>query len=284
MRVARNVGLSLGALVGGIALAIGTREAVLATPLIFGAAMIVNAVGILRLPAESRDAHRMPESANRMVALKDIRFMVLALVNGFLTSYSVLIAAIVPLWVVTGTQAPDPTTAVVLIVNTGLVILLQVRATKNADTPEGPGRLLRMSGIAFFLACGSLTLSHDTGAVLAVALVVTATVFLTAAEMFQSAASWTLLSRLAVPRQRGAYSGVWGSGVRLQSVVGPAAFVWLVAGRSGLGWLVIGLALLLLGVACPGLIRWAERGRMPGEPEPSSRPPHAPEQVPPEPA
>ena len=44
LRAARNVGFSLGALAGGIALAIGTRAAITSVPLATGAVLILNAV------------------------------------------------------------------------------------------------------------------------------------------------------------------------------------------------------------------------------------------------
>jgi hypothetical protein len=267
MRATLNIGITLGALVSGIALAIGTRSAIVTTPLIFGVAMVVNAIAIARMPADRRsgDREHAEGSGPHGSVLRDGRFVVLAVVNGLLTSHSVLLAAIIPLWAVTGTSAPNPTTAVVYVVNTTMAVLLQVRATKNVERPAGPGRLLRWTGVAFFVGCCALLVSHDTGTVLAFALIVLAAVCFTGAELWQSAASWTLLSRLAPTRQRGAYSGVWGSGVQLQSVVAPAAFIWLIAGRDGLGWLGIGLVLLVLGVASPALVRWAEHRHIAGE-------------------
>jgi Major Facilitator Superfamily len=260
MRTTANIGIAAGSLISGAALATGTRSALIATPLISGAAMAANAIFVWYLPREGRQRHDS-SSASRRVALTDVRFMALAVANGFLTLHGVLTAAIVPLWAVTGTRAPSVTTAVVYIVNTVLVILLQVRATKGAQSPGAAGRLLATAGLAFFAACIALLLSHDASKLLALALVVAATVFLTAAELWQSAASWTLLSRLARPGELGAYSGVWGSGAQLQSIVGPAAFIWMVAGGNGLGWLPIGCLLLLLGIASPALVRWVESNR-----------------------
>jgi len=262
MRATSNVGIAIGALISGIALATGTRGALIATPIISGLLMVSNAIFVQRMPRENR-GHHESGSGSRRAALKDFRFLILALVNGFLTLHGVLTAAILPLWAVTGTRAPDATTAVIYIVNTALVILLQVRAAKGADSPGAPGRLLVMTGIAFFAACGALTLSHNATELLAFTLVVIATIFLTAAELWQSAASWALLSKLALPGQRGAYSGVWNSGIQLQNMVGPAAFIWLVAGRSGFGWLIMGSVLLVLGFLCPPLVRWAESNRGP---------------------
>ena len=215
------LGIAVGALISGIALATGTRDAVIATPVLSGLLMVSNAIFVQRLPRENR-AHHESGSTSSRAALKDFRFLILALVNGLLTSHGVLTAVILPLWAVTGTRAPDVTTAAIYILNTALVVLLQVRAAKGADSPGAFKRLLVMTGIAFFLASGALTLSHDASEFLALTLVLIATVFLTTAELWQSAASWALLSKLARPGQRGAYSGVWNSGAQLQDMVGPA--------------------------------------------------------------
>ena len=50
MRSARNVGYTLGALAGGIALAIGTRTAIMAVPILTGVLLLLNAVMVSRLP------------------------------------------------------------------------------------------------------------------------------------------------------------------------------------------------------------------------------------------
>ena len=50
MRSARNVGYTLGALAGGIALAIGTRSAITAVPMLTGGLLVLNAVMVARLP------------------------------------------------------------------------------------------------------------------------------------------------------------------------------------------------------------------------------------------
>ena len=56
MRSARNVGYTLGALAGGIALAIGTREAIMAVPILTGVLLLLNAVMVSRLPTIERPA------------------------------------------------------------------------------------------------------------------------------------------------------------------------------------------------------------------------------------
>jgi predicted MFS family arabinose efflux permease len=50
MRSARNVGYTLGALAGGIALAIGTRTAITAVPVLTGVLLLLNAAMVMTLP------------------------------------------------------------------------------------------------------------------------------------------------------------------------------------------------------------------------------------------
>jgi hypothetical protein len=63
MRAARNVGYTLGALAGGIALAIGTREAIIAVPILTGVLLLLNAVMVAMLPSIERPAAPAARSA-----------------------------------------------------------------------------------------------------------------------------------------------------------------------------------------------------------------------------
>ncbi|UUZ57994.1 MFS transporter [Nocardioides sp. B-3] len=87
-RAARNVGYTLGAGTAGVALGIGTREAIIAVPLITAGLLVINAVMISFLPALTRkvevavgtDVHVTP------AALKNKGFLVPAMCNGVLSS------------------------------------------------------------------------------------------------------------------------------------------------------------------------------------------------------
>src|SRR4051794_24324514 len=89
MRSARNVGYTLGALAGGIALAIGTRSAIMAVPILTGGLLVLNAVMVSRLPTIERPAPSvaLDETATPAPpAWRNLGFVSLSICNGVLNS------------------------------------------------------------------------------------------------------------------------------------------------------------------------------------------------------
>ena len=148
MRAARNVGYTLGALAGGIALAIGTREAIIAVPILTGVLLLLNAVMVATLPVDR--AARGPRRARRgrpapaPPAWRNLGFVVLSACNGVLTSNQVLLNVVVPLWLVERTDAPHTLLAWLFGTNTVMAVALQVRASRGSETVPGALRAVRL--------------------------------------------------------------------------------------------------------------------------------------------
>jgi len=108
MRAARNVGYTLGAASGGIALAIGSRPAIIAVPILTGALLVLNAVMIAFLPQVQRELSASGAEHHHVSpgALRNLGFVALAACNGVLSSHQVLLNVVVPLWLVERTDAP----------------------------------------------------------------------------------------------------------------------------------------------------------------------------------
>ena len=133
-RAARNVGYTLGAGTAGVALGIGTREAIVAIPLITAALLLVNSVMIAFLPAIRRkvEVTTGPELQVSPGAFKNVGFVTLGVCNGVLSSNQVLLNVVVPLWLIERTDAPQTLLAWLFGTNTVLAVLLQVRASRGA--------------------------------------------------------------------------------------------------------------------------------------------------------
>ena len=150
LRAARNVGFSLGALAGGIALAIGTKSAITGVPLATGAVLIINAVMVARLPSVERPTRPAPPSGHQFTvtppAWRNRGFVVLSITNAVLTSNQVLLNVVVPLWLVERTDAPHTLLAWLFGTNTVMAVLLQVRASRGSETVDGALRAVRCRG------------------------------------------------------------------------------------------------------------------------------------------
>ena len=253
MRSARNVGYTLGALAGGIALALGTREAIIAVPLLTGVLLLGNVVMVARLPAlqgpepevETPEQQAPPASP----AWRNHGFVLLAACNGVLSSHQILLNVVVPLWLVERTDAPHWTLAWLFGTNTVMAVALQVRASRGSETVAGGLRAMRLAGWSFVLSCLIISFTHDTVGWVSIVLVWLGHVTITGAELWQSAADWGFQSELSDHRRLGDYQGVWGIGYQLEPIIFPALYTFLALQWGTPGWAVIAA----IGVAAAAL-------------------------------
>ena len=263
LRAARNVGYSLGALAGGVALAIGTRTAITAVPLLTGGLLVLNALMILTLPALDRPARPSAEGdeqvASAPTAWRNPGFIVLSLCNGVLTSNQVLLNVVVPLWLVERTDAPHTLLAWLFGTNTVLAVALQVRAARGAETVNGALRAVRLSGLAFLASCLVIGTTHETVGWVSIVLIWAGHVTITGAELWQSASDWGFQSELSDHRRLGDYQGVWSLGHQAEPIIFPGLFTFLALQWGEPGWAVIAvLAVSAAAIAHPAA-RSAER-------------------------
>ena len=241
-RSARNVGYTLGAGASGIALGIGL-EAVELVPLVTGAVLVLNAVMIRAvLPAVDRPVpvHTVEDTVSAApAAWRNRGFVVLALCNGALSSNQVLLNVVVPLWIVERTDAPDTLIAWLFGTNTVLAVLLQVRASRVADSVDGSLKAVRWSGWAFVVSCVLIAITHETHGWIVIVLMWAAHITITGAELWQSASDWCFTSELSDHRRLGDYQGVWGLGYQVEPIIFPALYTFLALEWGTPGWVVI---------------------------------------------
>ncbi|EON22998.1 major facilitator transporter [Nocardioides sp. CF8] len=260
-RAARNVGYSLGAGTAGVALGIGTREAIIAIPLITAALLSINAVMVSFLPAIKRkvEVSTGPDLHITPAALKNKGFLVLGVCNGVLSSNQILLNVVVPLWLVERTDAPHTLLAWLFGTNTVLAVLLQVRASRGADSVNGSLRAVRRSGWAFVLSCLVLSVTHETVGWVSIVLIWIGHITITGAELWQSASDWGFTAELSDPRRMGDYQGVWGLGYQIEPLVFPALYTFLALTWGAPGWAVIALIGITAAAVSHPAARAAER-------------------------
>ncbi|QCW50165.1 MFS transporter [Nocardioides dongxiaopingii] len=261
MRAARNVGYTLGAGAGGVALGIGSREAIIAVPLLTGGLLVLNAVMIAFLPAVERPPRASGGPLEKMgpAALRNPGFVVLSLCNGVLGSNQILLNVVVPLWLVERTDAPQQLLAWLFGTNTVLAVLLQVRASRGSETVAGSLRAVRWSGWAFVLSCLVLSVTHETTGWISIVLIWVGHITITGAELWQSASGWGFASELSDHRRLGDYQGVWGMGYQVESIAFPALYTFLALQWGAPGWAVIATIAVTAAVVSHPAARAAER-------------------------
>ncbi|MFJ3660014.1 MFS transporter [Streptomyces sp. NPDC090119] len=278
MRSLFNVGFMLGAAIAGSALAVGSRSAFYAVALLTAVAHACCAVITWRLPGRAKKAAEpdSPAEPRSRSGLRDIRFVSLALLCGVLEFYQPILMVALPLWIIGHTEAPSSVNAVLLILDTVLVIAFQVAASRGAETAAGAARTLRRSGVLLAACCLVFALTENVSAVVAVPLLLVGTAVLVLGELSQAAGSWGLSLHLPPAGRQGEYQGVFALGRGLQQTAGPFLVTALAVGQGRIGWVLLATLLLFAGLACPPLARAAEAAKQaaaqadpsPAHPEP----------------
>ncbi|MFD0532191.1 hypothetical protein ACFQ1I_45615 [Kitasatospora arboriphila] len=137
-----------------------------------------------------------------------------------------------PLWLVHRTEAPHALVPAFLVVNTVLVVLLQLRVSAWAEGPHGALKALRWYGAALLACCLLLAASTGGGPGWASAALLAAAGLVTLAELLRSVSSWELAVSLAPPRARASYLGVAGMAQSVQKSVGPLLLTGVVTAAA----------------------------------------------------
>lgn len=152
--------------------------------------------------------------------LADRPFLAVSVLNGVLTCYLAVLTVALPLWISLRTAAPAWTVGALVVLNTGLVVAVQVRASRGADTVPGAAVAVRRSGVALLVACLAFAFSGSVPAAAAVAVLVAGLGAFTVAEVLHSAGSRE--SRSASHRRTGRGStsvcSPWAAGSTTRSV------------------------------------------------------------------
>jgi hypothetical protein len=261
LRSVTNVGIGVGTCLAALALQADTRAAysagILADDFSY---LVVIALFAVVLPSPPKGAGRAAAEADGPnPALRDLPFLAVTALNGLLCLQFSMIEVGVPLWLVRETAAPRWMVSGSLLVNTVLVVLLQVRAARGTERIGTAARACGRGGLLLAGSCAVLALAHGLPGWVA-ALVLAAGVGLQAlGEVVSQAGGWALSYALAPEGAHGAYQGVFNSGAAAAMMLGPALVAWLVIGHGVLGWALLALLFTAGGLAMAPTVRWAQR-------------------------
>ncbi|NGO80936.1 MFS transporter [Streptomyces sp. YC504] len=258
-----NAGLAVGAGLGGVALSLGTDGAYLTVFAIDAVSFLACAYVLTRLPA----VEPVPAAEGaKLAVLRDRPYAVMTLLNTVLLLRMPLLSLGIPLWITERTEAPEWLVSALFILNTGAVMLFQVRTARAVTGLGTAARAIRRSGVLMLLTCGVFALSTGVSAWAAAIALIGGSVLLVVAEMLQSAGSWQLGFDLAPPGRIGEYQGFFGTGVTVARTLGPLLLTLLLIEVGAAGWLLLGGLILTASYALGPVTRWAAAARPADEP------------------
>lgn len=233
-----NAGLAVGAGLGGLALHAGTQAAYLGVFAVDAVSFVVCAGLLLRLPSV---APRVPvEKTHGSGVLRDRPYAVITLLNTVLLLRMPLLSLGIPLWIADRTAAPTWLVSALFVLNTGAVMVFQVRMARAVTGLASATRAVRRSGWVMLAACAVFALSAGASPWVAVGALVVGAVLQVVAEMGQSAGSWQLSFDLAPAERVGEYQGFFGTGVTVARTLGPLVLTTLLVEWGTPGWLLLG--------------------------------------------
>lgn len=229
-----NVGFVVGAGGGGVVLQLDEPTGFTVLLLANSASFVAGVFVLSTMPAGA------PPRQDRTIVLTDRRYLAVCVLNGLLMTYIAVLTVALPLWIVHRTEAPAWTVGGLMVLNTVLVVLWQVRASRGSETVPGAATAIRRSGWLLLVACLVFAVSGHLVALVA------GVVVLTVAEMLHSAGSWGVSFGLAPEDRQGQYLGAFTMGTRIYDTVGPGLVTALTLGAGPPGWAALGVLYLTL--------------------------------------
>jgi len=259
LRAVTNVGISVGTLLAGLALAVDTRAAYLSVFVLNASTFLATAVVLGRLP------HVPPVPASphgpALRVLRDRPYVAATALNSVFALHFGLLEIAMPLWVAQRTSAPTWFVSVLLLVNTSSCVLFQVRVARGLDLVPDAARAYRTAGVFVGVACVTFAAAADEPLWLAVPLLLVAAGLHVMGEMLGSAGQWGVSMGLAPAESQGQYQGFSATGFAASQMLGPVVLTLLCIEWGRPGWLLLGLVFAATAAGLPPVAAWALRTR-----------------------
>jgi MFS family permease len=256
LRAVTNVAMGSGALLGGLALTVDRTWAYLAVFALDSATTIFTGLLYSRLP-HLEPAPPRGAGEPRLAVLRDLPFVVVTALTGVVAMHFIVIEVGIPLWISEHTKAPTSMVALLLILNTTVVALFQVRMARGTDTVARASRAM-VRGAAW-IATGFAVLSFSNGVDrwAAIGLLLAGSAVHVVGEMISSGGQWGISMGLAPMERQGQYQGFAGLGFGLANVVAPTLTTVLCIQWGRPGWFVMAGLILGAALALVPVTRWA---------------------------
>ncbi|MFJ4574716.1 MFS transporter [Streptomyces sp. NPDC088846] len=259
LRTYVNLGVVLGTVGAGFAVATHTRTAYIVLILSNAASFALCALLLFLLP--NYKALAPPPQQRRWIALTDRPFVTFTALYGAMGLQYPAVSLLLPIWISEHTDAPRWTVAAVSAINAGVCVLLQTRIGSRIETPRDGGKAFRTAGLLFLLSCPMMALTAHAPVWAAAGLVVAAIFVHSLGEIWESSSGFALGFGLAPDHAQGQYQGLLGLGFSAGQALAPAILTTVVLGLGTAGWLLLGMFFAAVGAVGPSLARWGTRTR-----------------------
>jgi Major Facilitator Superfamily len=259
MHVATNAGVMIGALAASAALLLPSRVSLDAVVTANSLSFLVAAWQVGRAAAgpAAADGQQGTAPPGPKAGRLSWRFLLVTVGCAALALLFPLFNVEIPLWLTTRTRVPAVTVSALFLLNTVLVVAFQARLTRWVTDISSGVRAAAAAGVCIMCCCGLLAALPGLVTWLAAGGFVLAAVLLTAGEMNQGSAAWTLSFGLSPPQDTTRPLALFNTGQAAAMVLGPALCTSVVAGEGRAGFAVLA-AIVAAGTGC--VVLGARRG------------------------
>lgn len=254
-----NLGLAVGSGLSAIALQIDTPTAYKVLIGINGLSCVVAWAILGRLPRY--DPLPKPATAPKWGVFYDKPFVAYTALAGAMSIASFVITLLIPLWVVEHTDAPRWSIPMFFLINTSMVVLLQVRIGSRVQKIQEGGAAMRRAGLIFLVSCAVIGFTAGLPAWAALLLLIAGVAVHTFGALWYMAATFSLNLGLPPAHAQGQYEGFVLIGTGIGGAFAPALLLSLVLDVGRPGMIVLGAAFALVGLLMPAVARWGQRTR-----------------------
>lgn len=260
LRSITNVGIGIGATSAALVLHFDSRTAYATAFVIDGLTFLAAAVILRGLPTQAR-VPRSEQVRGPNPALRDRPYLAVTALNSLLMLQFTVIEIGVPLWIANHTDAPRVLVSVVLVLNTVLVVLFQVRAARFVTGVAAAGRVARLGGLLLAASMVLFGVCAGLPGWVAALILVGASVVEVLGEVATSAAGWELGYALADEQFNGSYQGVFNGGWSAMTMLGPVIVTSTALHFGFGGWVFLAVVFAASGAALGPVARWAASTR-----------------------
>lgn len=255
LRAVTNTALGLGSVVGGLALLVDETWAYVAVFALNACFTGLSALVTRGLPHLPPTPHVAGEP--RLAVARDLPFVVVVVLSGLYSLHFLVMDLGIALYISEHTEAPTVMVAVLLVMNTAVVALFQVRLSRRSDSVLAGARALVIGG--WFIAGGFIVVALADGgdARTAVVLLIVGALVHVVGEMIGSGGQWGVQMGLAPHEKQGQYQGFAGLSWSVLEILGPPVVAFFCVEQGARGWLMLAVMTVVVAMLCLPATRWA---------------------------
>ena len=252
-RAMANLGIAIGTVFAGVALAINTELAYQAAIGLDFLMFMWAATFIKRLPHVKPTVKKGDPIS--LVAFKDWRFLAATVLNGVVSLHFLIQGIALPLWILHYTEVPKWWVSVLFVINTVIVTFLQIRMSKGTGDIMVSVKKFRLGTVYLLGSCLIYAASANLPLWISATVLGVGMVVHTMGELYAAAGSWSIGFDLAVEKHMGQYQGVYSLGWGLGGTIGPVFITAMAITLGVVGWAILGLVFLTSGILMHWLVR-----------------------------